>query len=126
MKIFVAGTFDHFHVGHQWLLWSSVEQGSEVVVVVARDATVEKIKGFAPTFTEIQRLQRVQQECLPKALVRLGDAQGNFCKTLEEENPDLVFLGYDQHCPIEVEAMATTQRCSAYFPEVFKSSFFRR
>ena len=125
MKIFVAGTFDHFHVGHQWLLWQGALMGDCMVVTVARDKTVEHIKNHRPDFLEDQRLKRLEEEGLPNTEVRLGREDADFLETLREESPDLVLLGYDQGCPKSIEEEYKVIRCSEYHPEVFKSSYFR-
>lgn len=125
MKIFVAGTFDHFHVGHQWLLWQACSRSDECVVVIARDVSVDRIKGFIPSHTEKERLQRVQRENLPHTKVILGKVGNDFLDIVREENPDLVLLGYDQYCPERLQESFRVERCSAYHPEVFKSSYFR-
>ena len=125
MKIFVAGTFDHFHVGHQWLLWQAALRADELVVVVARDKTVERIKGFFPSHNEIERKRRIEAEKISNARVRLGNVDGDFLKTLKDEAPDLLWMGYDQHCPESIYGVVEMERCSAYNPEVFKSSYFR-
>lgn len=125
MKIFVAGTFDHFHVGHQWLLWQACLRSQECVVVLARDESVKRIKGFFPSHNEAQRLARVQQENLPHTKVILGKKGGDFLQIVKEENPDLILLGYDQNCPDRLQESFLVERLSAYHPHIFKSSYFR-
>ena len=125
MKIFVAGTFDHFHVGHQWLLWQAAERADHLVIVVARDKTVERIKGFLPAHNEEERKLRIEKEEIAHAVVRLGNEDGDFMKTLKDEAPDLLWMGYDQFCPEEIQEVVKIQKCEPYFPEVFKSSYFR-
>ena len=43
-KLFVAGAFDSFHMGHQFFLWKASSMCKELVVVVARDETIKRIK----------------------------------------------------------------------------------
>ncbi len=128
LKIFVAGTFDRFHLGHQFFLWTAVECSHELVVVVARDATVRRIKSQTPVHSETERLKRIVAENLPRTRVRLGREDGNFWKTLEEEMPDILLLGYDQRFD-EVEAHRRfpdlkIERIAAFAPAFFKSSKF--
>jgi FAD synthetase len=130
-KIFVAGTFDHFHMGHQYFLWSASSLAEEMVVVIARDETVLRIKDLAPTFSELERLSRVEREIFPNAQIRLGRSDRDFLKTLEEENPDVLFLGFDQRFVLNDEQQEeffkkrVILRAEPYFPEFFKSSKFR-
>lgn len=127
-KVFVAGVFDHGHIGHQYLLWKAFELAEEMVVIIARDENVKKIKGNFPQNNEKKRLQRIQEENIPKCTVRLGRLDGKFYKTLAEENPDILFLGYDQKIN-EKEVLQSfphivIHRCAQYFPQYFKSSKF--
>ncbi len=108
-KYFLAGTFDNFHVGHQYLIWTALEKiknngEGELVVLVARDKTVEKIKNYFPVNSEEKRIKRLESEFENfkfnkkiKIKIRLGRKDRNFQLTLEEESPEYIFLGYDQH-----------------------------
>jgi cytidyltransferase-like protein len=128
-KVFVAGTFDGLHAGHQFFLWCAAQISKSLVVVVARDSTVLKLKKRVPKFPESERQARVFFEDLPNACVRLGRADGDFWQTLSEENPDVLFLGHDQ----KFDEVAARQkfpqlkilRAAAFSPEFFKSSRFR-
>jgi len=129
-KTLIAGTFDNFHVGHQWLLWSAAAKGSEVRIIVARDRTVERIKGSKPKNDETLRLARVKQEIKGfEALnAKLGNPTGDFWRTVEEWGTGHIILGYDQHVK-EADILKhfpnmEIERCTAYKPELFKSSKF--
>lgn len=128
-KLFLAGTFDHFHVGHQFFLWQGKVMCEEMVVIIARDRTVERIKGKTVTHSEEKRLQRVKQENLPRTIVRLGREDGDFLRTLREEMPDALLLGYDQRFDEStLEALFPNMkviRVEAYKPHCFKSSKYR-
>ena len=130
MKTLVAGTFDNFHIGHQWLIWSAYHRSDKLVVIVARDKTVEQIKAQTPKNFERARMARVLMEFVsyPNTKVRLGRQDRDFWMTIEEEQPNLILLGYDQGFD---EALCrkkfpniNIERCSAYGPDVFKSSKF--
>ncbi len=127
-KVFVAGTFDHFHIGHQFFLWSAHGLAEEMVVVVARDKTVSHVKNISPTFPEEDRLARLVQENFSNTSIRLGREDRNFLATLEEENPDALFLGFDQRFEVPDHPLfenIEVLRAEPYFPEFFKSSKFR-
>ncbi|MCF7918113.1 adenylyltransferase/cytidyltransferase family protein [Candidatus Gracilibacteria bacterium] len=126
-KVFVAGTFDKFHAGHQFFLKQASDLGEEITIIIARDATVERIKGRRPIHTQEERLFKLTQE-YPQAHVRLGREDGNFIETVKEESPDVLFLGYDQHIDESQFQEAFPQmkilKGEAYKPEIFKSSKF--
>lgn len=125
-KGFIAGTFDVFHVGHQFLLWSAAQKVENLVIVVARDETVKRIKNRDPQHTELKRLERIEREGIPSALVRLGRLDQDFLRTLQEESPDILFLGYDQVKDVSwIESEFPDLkiiRLEAYSPQHFKSS----
>ena len=125
-KGFIAGTFDVFHVGHQFLLWTAVQKVNHLVIVVARDETVKRIKNINPLYTELQRVERINREGIPSSVVRLGRLDQDFLCTIREENPEVLFLGYDQ---VNEISWITSQfpdleiiRLEPYYPQLFKSS----
>lgn len=130
MKIFVAGTFDNFHVGHQYLLWSAYNQIHNLIVVVSRDKTTKKIKGKLPRNTEVKRFNRIKKEFdgFTGVDVQLGRGDRNFLKTLEKYNPTHIFLGYDQKADIkkinQLFPKIKIERMDPYFSNYFKSSKF--
>jgi len=130
MKILLAGTFDNFHIGHQWLIWSAYAKGESLSIIVARDKTVKKIKGQLPKNQERARMGRVLVDLVStqNTTVRLGRKDADFWAAIAEETPDMIYLGYDQHfdeqkCQ-EKFPNIVIERCSAYHPAIFKSSKF--
>lgn len=128
MKVLVTGTFDVLHKGHLNFFRQAREYGDELVVVVARDATVKKIKGKAPFYSEEERLKAVKDSGFADKVV-LGNLDDKY-RVLEEEQPDVVCLGYDQSAftgSLESELSergvdARIVRLEAYKPEIYKSS----
>ncbi len=88
------GSFDFLHKGHLFYFQESKKLGDKLIVVVARDKTIEKVKGKKPQFTEKERLKAVS-EVRSVDMAVLGDEIDQF-KVLEEFNPDVISLGYDQ------------------------------
>lgn len=127
-KGFIAGTFDNFHVGHQWLLWQAVHRVDELVVIVARDQTVLRIKKSLPKNSQEKRRERILQEFLPNSTVRMGRKDADFLQTLKDEDPDILFLGYDQRFDEEKSQEffpdLSVVRLDPFFPGFFKSSLF--
>jgi len=93
----VGGTFDIIHVGHIRFLYraKSVAENSELIVIVARDKTVKKIKKREPIFNERERLEIVSA-LKPVDLAILGNEEGGLFEILRDIKPDIVVLGYDQ------------------------------
>ena len=128
-SLLVAGTFDFFHMGHQFLLWKAITKCHQLTIIIARDQTVQKVKGKLPYHNEDQRLQKVAKENFPNAQIQLGREDGNHFKTLEMLSPEGIFLGYDQkfderraqYLFPELEIV----RAEPYHPQFFKSSRFR-
>ncbi len=127
-KLFVAGTFDNFHIGHQFFLWNASSICKRLIIIISRDINAERIKGRKPKRKENLRLERIQKENIPNATIRLGRLDGDFFQTLREEAPDALLLGYDQK--VKKDAFQKhfpnlhIMRAEAYFPEYFKSSKF--
>lgn len=98
-KVMVGGTFDILHTGHLEFLKFAKKQAnpSELIVVIARDATVEKRRGHAPLFGEKERKKLVESlEVVDKAV--LGNPPGEYgiFHIISSINPHVIVLGYDQ------------------------------
>ena len=127
-KVLISGTFNILHQGHLNLFEQAKKYGDYLIAVVARDATVKKIK--KPNFlnSEKQRLKCVQKcELISKAL--LGSSKNNPYQIIKKINPDTICLGYDQkaftkNLPQELEKMSLKikiRRMKPYQPEKFHS-----
>lgn len=103
MKVMAQGTFDLLHPGHIHYLERSAALGEELVVVVARDSRVSDRKELV--FDEEERKEMLQAlEAVDEAV--LG-SEGDIYSTVEEIDPDIITLGYDQdHSEEEVRKMA--------------------
>lgn len=125
-NVLVFGTFDHLHKGHRYLLDQASRLG-QLHIVVARDVTVEHVKGHGPDQTELERLQALE-EAYPEAMIRLGDEE-NYSAPLNDIDPDCVVLGYDQRLPGSLSAAdirCEVIRMDAFYPEKYKSSLMRK
>ena len=94
--VVATGTFDLLHPGHILYLERSKILGDELVVIVARDVNVRhKPK---PVLPEEQRQRMVQSlKAVDRAI--LGEESDIF-RTIEQLNPDIITLGFDQHFDI--------------------------
>ncbi len=127
-KVVCAGTFDHLHKGHIDFLKQAKSLGDELIVIVARDETVKRIKGFLPTHEERTRRNDVEDTGVPDIVV-LGNLDTDLFNILKELEPDIIALGYDQRVSEEEIAKRFPKckviRLASFQPEKYKSSFFR-
>lgn len=106
-RILAAGTFDGIHAGHRAYLRAAKALGGTLTVIVARDATVVRLKGKRPRRTERQRLAAIAK--LPevdRAVLGLPvrtAREGERFRLLLRLRPDIICLGYDQ--PVHVRPL---------------------
>ena len=130
-RVVVFGTFDLLHKGHEHLFEQAKAFGNELFVVVARDVTVRKVKSHAPVHNEHERLANVaQNKHVAHAL--LGHAHDNRYQIIEDIQPDVICIGYDQRVPKEFERTlfekgitAKVIKLKAYFPKKYKTTILR-
>ncbi|OGI65510.1 hypothetical protein A3A95_03095 [Candidatus Nomurabacteria bacterium RIFCSPLOWO2_01_FULL_39_18] len=95
-RIMVFGTFDGLHRGHINFLKQAKKLSSEsfLVVSVARDQNVIKIKGVPVSLNEKKRKILVQKCKLADKVILSGIK--NHIPHIVKEKPDIIALGYDQ------------------------------
>ena len=96
--VLASGVFDLLHLGHVKFLEEAKKAGgknAQLIVVIARDSTVEQTKGSKPIMPENQRRALVESlKVVYEAVLGLEDFDiGNVIKTVK---PDVIALGYDQ------------------------------
>jgi len=92
--VVTAGTFDILHPGHYEILKFAKSLGDELIVIVARDETVKKLKGRKPIIPEEQRREMVEAlKPVDKAV--LGSLKNKLDPILKLK-PDIIVLGPDQ------------------------------
>lgn len=121
------GTFDRVHPGHLFFLRELKKLGDELVVVIARDSNVEKIKGRRPHLNEEERRQGVLDTGVPDQVV-LGDKK-DFYKPIRDLMPSVIGFGYDQQADIdgleELFPKIEMVRLGAHHPHKYKSSLIK-
>ncbi len=126
-RVLCCGTFDFLHPGHLYFLKQASRLGSELYVVVARDENVNKIKGRYPSHKEVERLEKIEElDFVDDA--RLGYPGMNFLKVVNEINPDIIALGYDQKAPPGLKdgfPHCKIVSLGSLHPDKFKSSIYR-
>jgi FAD synthetase len=96
--VLASGTFDLFHFGHIKYLEEARKLGGEnakLIVIVARDSTVEKRKGKRPVMSEDQRRAVVESLKVVDDAI-LGYEDFNIEKVIERIRPDVIAVGHDQ------------------------------
>ncbi len=129
--VMLFGSFDSLHEGHRDFFRQARQHGDEVVAVVARDDTIEHIKGRAPRYTAEERRKAVLATGLVDRAV-IGNPRNKY-DIIESVQPDVICLGYDQTTFTDklaehLEAMgidAKVVRLKAYRPHLYKSSKLR-
>jgi FAD synthetase len=129
VKVMVFGTFDILHPGHFYFLKKAKKYGDELIVVVARDSTIKKVKGKEPKYNERERLENLRSLSFVNKVV-LGNENDKY-KVIEEIVPDTICLGYDQE-PVSIQLLKNKlekrginpeiHRIDAYKEHIYKSS----
>lgn len=131
-KVMVFGTFDIFHKGHENFLRQAGKYGEYLIVVVARDKTVLKIKERKPKNNEKQRTKILGNNGLADEVI-LGNI-GNKYSVIKKYKPDVICLGYDQknfigklEDKLKEFGLDKTRiiRLKSYCPEKYKSSLLK-
>lgn len=94
-KVLVFGTFDGIHEGHKFFLNEARSYGNQLVVAVAEDSTVKKLKGVLPNTPLPNRIKKLEDEGLADKIIS-GDEEIGKWKVVKREIPDVICLGYDQ------------------------------
>ena len=96
--VLASGAFDLLHYGHVYYLERAKKAGGQnakLIVIVARDRTVERLKGARPVFPEEQRRALVESLRVVDEAV-LGYEDLDMLKVMEKVKPDIIALGYDE------------------------------
>jgi len=96
--VLASGVFDLLHLGHVKFLEEAKKAGgknAKLVVVIARDRTVEKTKGRKPFVSENERRMLVESlKVVDEAVLGIKNFSiGDMINTIK---PDIIALGYDQ------------------------------
>lgn len=127
--VLIFGVFDRLHPGHIAFLKAAKKEADRLVVILARDEMVEKLKGKEVALTFDQRKQELEAR-KEVAQVLKGDENIGEYKVIERARPQVVAFGYDQtelqkdfesfikKNDLEIEI----QTLESYKPERYKSS----
>lgn len=133
-KIMVFGTFDILHKGHINFFRQArkLSRNPFLIVSVARDVNVKKIKGAKPVYPEKTRLSAIKKGSFVDKAV-LGGSR-NYLRHIIKEKPNILALGYDQKAYTKnlKELLAKKGlrvkiiRLKSFQPEIFKSSLIKK
>lgn len=127
-KVLIFGTFDLLHPGHLDFFKQAKKLGDNLIVIVARDRTVNLMKQHETLYSEQERLKKVsEQKIVNKAI--LGNLDDPY-KIIKQEKPDIIALGYDQNSYTqnleskikEFGLKIKIVRLKPYKPEKYKST----
>jgi FAD synthetase len=96
--VLASGVFDLLHLGHVKFLEEAKKAGgkdAELLIIIARDSTVEKNKGRKPIISENQRRALVESLKVVDEAV-LGFENFDIGNVIKRVKPDVIALGYDQ------------------------------
>ncbi|MFA5750875.1 MAG: adenylyltransferase/cytidyltransferase family protein [Candidatus Paceibacterota bacterium] len=95
-RIMVFGTFDGLHKGHLnfFKQAKALVKNSFLIVSIARDKNVLKIKKKKPYLNERKRMLVLKKTLIADRVV-LGNNR-NYLLHILKEKPDIIALGYDQ------------------------------
>ena len=133
VTVMCFGSFDILHKGHLHYLREAKRYGDKLIVVVAKDSNIKEFKGKEPKYNEHERLEYVRGLGVVDKAV-LG-REKDILEVVEEFNPDIICLGYDQETMSVYElkeqlskrgVKADIIRIDAYKEDVYKSSKLKK
>ena len=131
--VLAFGTFDLLHPGHKFFLKQCRKKGDKLVVLVARDKTVKRLKNKKPVHSEIERMNQIKNlEIADLVLLGKHDYKKRY-DILEMIRPDIICLGYDQKFFVKnlskvlkkIRLNCKIVRIKPFKPEKYKSSIIR-
>ena len=143
IKVMVFGVFDLLHPGHLNFLIQAKELGDKLIVSVARDLNVFKVKGQRPMHEENLRLKNLSLLPIVDKVV-LGGLKDPW-PHIQKERPDIIALGYDQKVYVSNQEAGNSKqerrleeelqkhglkktrviRLKPHWPQVYKSKILR-
>jgi FAD synthetase len=93
VKVMATGTFDLLHMGHIYYLREAKKLGDTLVVVVATDSTVRKLK-HDPITAQESRVNLIRElKMVDEVFLGYDD---DMYTIVQEIKPDIIALGFDQ------------------------------
>lgn len=131
--VLAFGSFDPIHEGHINFFKQARKLGDSLLVVVARDSSIQALKGRQPFQDEAVRLEAVKTCGVVDEAV-LGETKPGSYDLLSQLDFNVLALGYDQK-PSDKEVIEELERrgkgdvsvvrLTSFKPDQFKSSHLR-
>jgi len=133
-KIIAFGTFDGLHPGHFDFFRQAkkLAPNSFLIISVARDENVKKIKGQKPDLSEKKRLTLVKKsKHIDKAVLA---SRTNYLSHILAEKPEIIALGYDQRAYVaelkrdlkKKKLTARIVRLKSYKKQIYKNHLLKK
>lgn len=126
-RILVFGVFDKLHEGHIHFLLEAKKLGEHLIVAVAQDGAVKRLKGKEPIWSLEKRSAQIKRLEFVNEVVIGDDTEGGW-GVVKSSEPDVIALGYDQVelkkalVPLAKEWGFTLKVLNPYEPDKFHSS----
>lgn len=123
----VFGVFDGLHEGHKHLLSETVKHCEKLIVVVTLDTVVSILKNHPPKYSYEERMKAIT-DFNPNLVIVPSDPTLGGWNILDRHQPDMIFLGYDQHAiASDLKRLRKSfLTIDAYHPEAFHSSILNK
>lgn len=127
-RVMVFGTFDILHPGHIHFLQAAKKRGDYLIVSLARESNIHRIKGRAARHSEKERAGVLKSLRFVDKVV-IG-AERDYLGHILLQKPDVIVLGYDQkHYTAglkkklaEAGLLVKIVRARPYKPHIYKSA----
>jgi cytidyltransferase-like protein len=106
--VMVGGVFDIIHPGHLYTLSNAKNLGDVLVVSIATNKTVNRMKGRDPLNGEAKRVELVS--ALRMVDLALLGSETDMFDVVNQVKPDVIALGYDQRHDVDDLSREVTQR----------------
>jgi FAD synthetase len=133
-KIMVFGTFDGLHKGHLDFFKQArkLAKNSLLIVSIARDKNVFRIKKTWPHLNEKKRFNLVKKSLLVDQVVFSG--LENYILHIKKVSPNIIALGYDQRAYVKnlkkdlknIGILVKIVRLKPYKEKVYKNSLLKK
>jgi len=132
IKVMLAGKFDLLHPGHLKFFEQAKAHGDHLIVVLARDSTIEKEKGELPLYSEQRRKEFIESISIVDEVI-LGNESKDKTEIIRTIQPNIICLGYDQEIDQErLEAFLSNNgletkvyRMKPFKEDIFKSTIIK-
>ena len=93
-KVLATGIFDLLHIGHVYFLNQAKKLGDHLTVLITCDRVASSQKR-KPIYNESERKKLIDSLKVVDASI-IGNESVDYCRTLNELQPDILALGFDQ------------------------------